>query len=116
VRMPDQPTGVARTGAFLVLVHAFAAWALEQPPPAPSSGDRAVFDQNRWAASRFGPRATFIHPDPGRKAVSAPDLYRELVERIGVDPLDPSECEADLQLAFDDPREATADVVARSLM
>jgi len=115
VRMPDQPTDVARTGALLVLVHALAAWALDQPLPPASAGDRAVFDQNRWAASRFGPRATFIHPERDRKAVSATDLYRELVERIGVDPLVPSECEADLQLAFDDPREATADIVRRSL-
>jgi carboxylate-amine ligase len=115
VRMPDQPTGVARTGQLLVLVHALAAWALEQPPPPAANGDRAVFDQNRWAASRFGPRATFIHPESDRNAVSAPDLYRELAERIGVDPLDPSECEADLQLAFDDPQDATADIVRRSL-
>ena len=115
VRMPDQPTEVARTGAFVVLVHALAAWALEQPAPPASTGDRAVFDQNRWAASRFGPRATLVHPDRDRGAVSAPDLYRELVERIGVDPFDSSECEADLQLAFDDPHDATADVVRRSL-
>ena len=43
VRMPDQPTDVRRTGAFATLVHALAAWALEnrrRPPPraiAPSS-------------------------------------------------------------------------------
>jgi carboxylate-amine ligase len=116
VRMPDQPTDVTRTGALLVLVHALAAWAVEQPLPSASAGDRAVFDQNRWAASRFGPRATFIHPEREGKGVSAADLYRELVGRIGVDPLDPSECEADLQLAFDDPREATADIVRRSLV
>jgi carboxylate-amine ligase len=115
VRMPDQPTDVARTGAFVVLVQALAAWALEQPPAPLPAGDRAVFDQNRWAASRYGPRATFIHPEGDRKAVSAPDFYRELVERIGIDPLDPSECESDLQLAFDNPREATADIVRRSL-
>jgi glutamate---cysteine ligase / carboxylate-amine ligase len=115
VRMPDQPTDVTRTGALLVLVRALAAWALEQTPPVAEAGDRAVFDQNRWAASRFGPRATFIHPERDRNAVSAADLYRELVERIGVDPLDPSDCEADLQIAFYDPREATADIVRRSL-
>jgi carboxylate-amine ligase len=115
VRMPDQPTDVARTGAFVALVHALASWALEQPPPVAASGDRAVFDQNRWAASRFGPRAKFIHPERDGAAVSAADLYAELVQRIGADPLESTSCEADLQLTFDDPREATANIVRRSL-
>jgi carboxylate-amine ligase len=115
VRMPDQPTDVARTGAFVTLVRALAAWALEQAPAPAGAADRAVFDQNRWAGSRFGPRAKFIHPERDGAAVSAVDLYAELVQRIGADPLDPSGCEADLQLAFDDPSEATADIVRRSL-
>ncbi len=115
VRMPDQPTDVTRTGAFVALVHALAAWALAQPPVSAAAGDRAVFDQNRWAASRFGPRAKLIHAERDGEAVSATDLYAELVQRIGADPLDASACEADRQLAFDDPREATADVVRRSL-
>jgi carboxylate-amine ligase len=115
VRMPDQPTDVARTGAFVALVHALASWALEQPPPVAASADRAVFDQNRWAASRFGPRAKLIHPERDGAAVSAADLYTELVQRIGADPLESTSCEADLQLTFDDPREATANIVRRSL-
>jgi carboxylate-amine ligase len=115
VRMPDQPTDVARTGGFVGIVHALAAWALEQPPPRAASGDRAVYDQNRWAASRFGPRARFIHPERDGAAVSVPDLYRELVERVGTDPFDPVGCEADTQLAFADPHDATADIVRRSL-
>jgi carboxylate-amine ligase len=115
VRMPDQPTDVARTGEFVALVHALAAWALDQPPPAAAGGDRAVFDQNRWAASRFGPRAKLIHPERDGAAISAADLYAELVQRIGADPLDSASCEADAQLVFADPHEATADVVRRSL-
>jgi gamma-glutamyl:cysteine ligase YbdK (ATP-grasp superfamily) len=115
VRKPDQPTAVARTGAFVALVHAVAAWALEQPPAPPSAGDRAVFDQNRWAAARFGPRAKLIHPERDGAAVAAPDLYAELMQRIGSDPLEATTCEADLQLAFHDPHEATADIVRRSL-
>ncbi len=115
IRMPDQPTDIERTGAFTALVHALAAWALEQPPPGRDSGNRAVFQQNRWAASCFGPRARLIHPDRDGNAVSATDLYAELVERIGIDPLDGDFCEADVQLEFDDPHEATADVVRRSL-
>jgi glutamate---cysteine ligase / carboxylate-amine ligase len=115
IRMPDQPTDVARTGAFVVLVHAFAAWALEQPPAPAAAGNRALFDQNRWAASRYGPRAKLIHPERDGDAASAADLYAELVQRIGADPFDGATCEADRQLAFDDPREATADIVRRSL-
>ena len=115
VRMPDQPTDVVRTGAFVALVHALAAWALEQPPPPEAAGDRAVFDQNRWAASRFGPRAEFIHPERDGPAVSTADLYAELVQRVGADPLDATSCEADVQLAFDDPHAAAVDIVRRSL-
>jgi carboxylate-amine ligase len=115
VRMPDQPTNVERTGAFAALIHALAAWALEQPPGDPTAGDRAVFQQNRWAASRFGPRADLIHPERDGEAVGATEIYAELVERIGADPLGTGGCEADLQLAFDDPHDATADVVRRSL-
>jgi carboxylate-amine ligase len=115
VRMPDQPTDVVRTGAFAVLVHALAAWALERGPAPAAASDRAVFEQNRWAASRFGPRATFIDPGRDGAAASVGDLYAELVQRIGADPFDATSCEADLQLAFDDPQAATADVVRRSL-
>jgi carboxylate-amine ligase len=115
VRMPDQPTDVERTGAFAALIHALARWALEQAPADPAAGNRAVFQQNRWAASRFGPRAGLIHPERDGDAVPAAELYAELVERIGVDPLGTPTCEADAQLAFDDPHEATADVVRRSL-
>ena len=115
VRMPDQATDVARTGAFAALIHALARWALDQPPADPAAGNRAVFMQNRWAASRFGSCAGLIHPERNGDAVSATDLYAQLVERIGVDPLGTDACEADAQLAFDDPHEATADVVRRSL-
>jgi carboxylate-amine ligase len=115
VRMPDQPTDVARTGAFVRLLHALAAWALEQPPADRAAGDRAVFQQNRWAASRFGPRAELIHPERDGDAATAPALYDELVGRIGTDPLGSAECEADRQLAFESPHDATADIVRRSL-
>jgi carboxylate-amine ligase len=115
VRMPDQPTDVAHSGAFVSMVHALAAWALEQPPLPTAAGDRAVYDQNRWAASRFGPRAALIHPERDGAAVSVPDLYREIAERVGADPFEPAGCEADTQLEFADPREATADIVRRSL-
>jgi gamma-glutamyl:cysteine ligase YbdK (ATP-grasp superfamily) len=70
--------------------------------------------QNRWAASRFGPRAALV-PERDGAAVTAGDLYGELVERIDVDPLTGTACEADVQLEFDDPRDAIADIVRRSL-
>jgi hypothetical protein len=73
-----------------------------------------VYDQNRFAASRFGPRATLIHPDRDEPA-SVPELYGELAGRIGVQSLDPTTCEADLQEASDEPRTVAADVVARTL-
>jgi len=115
IRMPDQQTDVARTAAFAELLRAFAAWALQQPRRAYVASDGALYDQNRWAASRFGPGAALIHPDHGGDAVVATELYAELAERIGVDSLDVTVCEAEAQLEFDDPSEATADVVRRSL-
>jgi glutamate---cysteine ligase / carboxylate-amine ligase len=115
VRMPDQPTDVERSGAFAELVRELAAWALEQPPRAHDTTGAAVYDQNRWAASRFGPRAELIHPDHGGNGVVASDLYVELVDRLGSDPIEASVIEAETQLAFGDPREATADIVRRSL-
>jgi len=114
IRMPDQPTDVARSGAFVELVSSLAAWALEQPPPRESAGDRAVYDQNRWAASRFGPRAKLIHPERDGVAMRVADLYAELAERIGADEFDAGVCEADAQLEFEDPQAVIADVVART--
>jgi glutamate---cysteine ligase / carboxylate-amine ligase len=115
IRMPDQPTDVARSGAFVELLRNLAAWALEQSPRAGQAGDRTIYDQNRWAASRFGPRAGLIHPDRDGGAVAVKDLYAELVQRIGAEPLDVAVCEAETQLEFADPHEATADLVRRSL-
>ena len=55
VRMPDQPTDVERTGAFIRLLRDLCAWALEHPAGGPA--DRGIYQQNRWAASRYGPDA-----------------------------------------------------------
>jgi carboxylate-amine ligase len=114
VRMPDQPTDVRRSGTFVELVHGLCAWALDRPAPPADSSSRVVYDQNRFAAARFGPRATLIHPDRDAPA-SVPELYEELAERIGVHGLDPTSCEGDAQEAADDPRAAAADIVARTL-
>ncbi|MDX6510128.1 MAG: hypothetical protein QOG81_1880, partial [Gaiellaceae bacterium] len=74
------------------------------------------YAQNRWAASRFGPRAELIHPD-GSRAVHVPELWDELRGLLADEPLldelDPLSCEGDLQLALD-PHAAAADLVTRT--
>jgi carboxylate-amine ligase len=114
VRMPDQPTSSAVTESLVELVRALCAWALERPAPRADAGTRVVYDQNRFAASRFGARATFVHPERDA-AVTVAELYAELAQRIGHGGFEPSRSEADAQLAFDDPHEAAADLAARSL-
>jgi carboxylate-amine ligase len=107
VRMPDQPTSLAVTAAFIRLVRDLCEWALEHP--APETADRGVYQQNRWAAARFGPSAELIHDG---RLFAVPDLVAELpVEPAG---LDPATCEADLQLAAGTPRQASVDIVART--
>ncbi len=126
VRAPDQPTALARTAAFVALVQALAATALEQPFRPGTPEGRGDYSQNRWAAARFGPEATLIHPlDPERtgKASALGAELLELVEpaarRLGGEgllaALDPASCEAELQLASGDPHAAAAGIVARSV-
>jgi carboxylate-amine ligase len=113
IRAPDQPTALESTIRFVELLQALCRWALDSAPRRPLS--RAIYEQNRWAAARYGPRAQLIHPLAAR-AVSIPDLYGELVDLIAHDPgLDPTICEADRQLQFERPEEATADLVGRSV-
>jgi carboxylate-amine ligase len=127
VRMPDQPTELGRTGAFAALLQAFAATVLDEPPRVPDVGSRGIYDQNRWAASRFGPRAQLVHPERDG-ALDASELWRELRERVDpavrrlgltelLAPLDDAICEADRQLEVgrrDGLRAVCADVVART--
>jgi glutamate---cysteine ligase / carboxylate-amine ligase len=95
VRITDQPTDVARTQSFVRALRRLCAWAREQPLPDHDPLRRVVYDQNRWAASRFGPRATMIHPER-EGAASVEELADELRDR-GVK-LDASSCEAFEQL------------------
>ena len=106
IRMPDQPTALALTGTFIRLLRDLCAWALEHPAAEPA--DRGVYQQNRWAAARFGPEAELIHD--GRR-VRAAELVGELPVETA---LDGSACEADRQLAVGDPRAACADIVDRT--
>jgi carboxylate-amine ligase len=118
IRIADQPTDVERTAAFVAVLRALCAWGAEQDLPDADPLRRVVYDQNRWAAARFGPHGTLVRPD-GRGGASVAELWRELVERIGVDPgLDPSACEADTQLDVgrtDGLDAVAADLVERSV-
>jgi glutamate---cysteine ligase / carboxylate-amine ligase len=107
IRMPDQPTALGSTAAFVGLLRDLSAWALEQP--APAAADRGIYQQNRWAAARFGPDAKLIHDG---RLLSVPELVGELpIDAAG---LDPKSSEGELQLAAGDARAACADIVART--
>ena len=93
IRAPDQCTSLERTGAFVRLLRDLCAWALDAPPREFDPTERGVYDQNRWAASRFGPHGKLIHPDRD-EALTVPELLRELPVETELDGL---ECEADRQ-------------------
>jgi carboxylate-amine ligase len=115
IRAPDQPTSIERTRAFVRLLHALCAWALDAPARPFEPSERAVYQQNRWAASRFGPHGKLIHPDRA-EALTVSELLTELpVDASGFDGLS---CEADRQLEVgraDDLRAVCADLVERSV-
>jgi carboxylate-amine ligase len=126
IRMPDQPTSVALTGAFVALLQALCKTVFEgEPAPRAERGD---YQQNRWAAARFGPQAVLLHPD-GRHAVAAAELAHELLDLLApavtelgsgdlLAALDPSSCEAELQLDVgraDGLRAVVADLTERTL-
>ena len=83
VRMPDQPTSLDATAALAGLVYALVRSADAGPP-----ADRGVYAENRWAASRFGRAAEFIHPD-GERLVTVPALLDELADRLGAAVIEP---------------------------
>jgi glutamate---cysteine ligase / carboxylate-amine ligase len=106
IRVPDQPTSVKLTAAFVALLQALCKTIVEGPPPRPAQ--RGDYAQNRWAALRFGPRAELIHPE-GNRVVPVPELTYELLALIEsavrdlgsvehIRALDPRRCEGDRQL------------------
>jgi carboxylate-amine ligase len=115
IRAPDQPTSLERTRAFVRLLHALCAWALDAPPRPFEPSERGVYAQNRWAAARFGTHGKLIHPDRAQ-ALAVPDLLAELpVPAEGFDGLT---CEAERQLEVGDEaglRAVCADLVERSV-
>jgi carboxylate-amine ligase len=114
IRAPDQSTSVQRTAAVVRVLHDLCAWALDAPPRELDPAGRGIYDQNRWAASRFGPHGLLIHPDRA-EAVAVPELLRELPVATE---LDGSTCEADEQLEVgraDGLEALCADLVRRSV-
>ena len=77
VRMPDQPTALERTIAFTALLQALAAHFAEAGDG--PAADRGVYQQNRWAALRYGPDAELMHPVDARTAPVA-ELAHELLD------------------------------------
>ena len=106
IRMPDQPTGLDRTAGFVALLRDLCAWALEHPAPEPA--DRGIYQQNRWAAARYGPDAELIHDG---RLLRVRELYEELPVETS---LDLSLSEGALQLEQGDAGAACADIVRRT--
>jgi carboxylate-amine ligase len=106
IRMPDQPTGLDRTAGFVALLRDLCEWALEHPAPQPA--DRGIYQQNRWAAARYGPDAELIHDG---RLVRVRELYGELPVETS---LDTSLSEGALQLEQGDAGAACADIVRRT--
>jgi carboxylate-amine ligase len=107
IRMPDQPTALAATGALVALLQALCA-AGRGAPARDGAEARGDYAQNRWAALRFGPRAELVHPD-GDRIASVPELAGDLLSALAptldelgsealVDALDPAVSEGDRQL------------------
>jgi glutamate---cysteine ligase / carboxylate-amine ligase len=107
IRMPDQPTSLETSAALIALLRDLAEWALEHPAGVPA--DRGVYQQNRWAAGRFGPGAQLIHD--GRLAY-VPELFGRLP--VAAPELNAATSEGALQLAAGDAHSACADIVRRT--
>ena len=76
LRMPDQPTPLVVTVALAALLQALVASA--KPG---SAAHRGIYEQNRWAALRFGAAAELIHPVEFR-LVGVQELLAELLDVV----------------------------------
>jgi glutamate---cysteine ligase / carboxylate-amine ligase len=102
LRIPDQPTDVDTAAKIVSALHRLAVRAATGDSVAQSH--KVDYSTNRFAASRFGPRAQLIWND---RLVRAGEFAAEL----GLD----DACEADRQLEHSgDLRELCADLVSRS--
>jgi glutamate---cysteine ligase / carboxylate-amine ligase len=69
IRMPDQPTSLERSVGFTALLQALCAHFAEAGDGA--TADRGVYQQNRWAALRYGADAELLHPADDRTVTVA---------------------------------------------
>ncbi|HEY3050943.1 MAG TPA: YbdK family carboxylate-amine ligase [Gaiellaceae bacterium] len=93
IRMPDQPTSLDVTAGLTAVLLELCEAVLDRPQPDHDPASRGLYQQNRWAAARFGLQAELFHPD-GEHTARASELAAELAgER-----LDTSRTEADRQL------------------
>jgi carboxylate-amine ligase len=118
IRMPDQPTALDRTTAFVALLQGLCRFVLAAPARGHDPAARGFYHQNRWAAARFGLGAELFHPD-GERTAHAPELADELFELIGRPGLlDTKGTEADRQLEVgraEDLEAVCADLCERTL-
>jgi carboxylate-amine ligase len=79
IRMPDQPTALERTVEFVALLQTVCAHFARSGDS--QAADRGVYQQNRWAALRFGADAELLHPVHDRM-VPVAELVAELLELV----------------------------------
>jgi glutamate---cysteine ligase / carboxylate-amine ligase len=79
IRMPDQPTALERTAGLTALLQGLCAHFAEAGDGL--AADRGVYQQNRWAALRYGADAELLHPVDDRTTTVA-EAARELIELL----------------------------------
>ena len=103
IRIADQPTELERTVALVGLLQRLCAELLDAET---QTADRALYEEARWAAAHYGPRARLPHPTEER-LVTVAELG------LGLEPT----CEADRQLEVGEReglRAVCADIVERT--
>src|SRR5512133_957597 len=113
IRMPDQPTSLEVTVGLTAVLQELCQAVLDRPQPEHDPAARGLYQQNRWAAARFGLAAELIHPDREHTARAS-----ELADELAGDRLDTSRNEADRQLEIgraNGLEAVCADLVERTL-
>ena len=113
IRMPDQPTALERTAGIATMLVELCRAVLHRPQRSWEPAARGLYQQNRWAAARFGLAAELFHPD-GQQTAKAGELAEELAgERMDVST---TEAERQLEVGRSRGLEAVcADLVERTL-